>query len=70
MAVAVVAMAGSLTSCKKEYTCTCTTSGAGVSGSTSTTATMSKKDAEEWCGGSSASSTAGTTTISTTCELE
>jgi len=42
-------VAVTLTSCKKDYTCTCTFDIAGVSGSVSETKNTTKKDAEEWC---------------------
>jgi hypothetical protein len=55
-------VAVTLTSCKKDYTCTCTFDIAGVSGSVSETQKLSKKDAEEWCEGES--------TTGVTCKLD
>lgn len=63
LAIACVGMfAFGLTSCKKDYTCECTYNGQVIA---SETAKMKKKDAEEWCEGSSS---AGGATV--TCSLK
>ena len=42
-------IATSMTSCKKDYTCTCTIDFLGVKTTVSETAKMTKKDAKAWC---------------------
>lgn len=63
---AVVLGAVTLTSCKKDYTCTCTTSGNGVNSSASTTINATKSDAEDAC----TASTSSAFGFTTTCELD
>lgn len=66
-AFAVVTM--SLASCKRDWNCKCTSSGGGVSASAEYSFNATKKDAEEACDGYAATSSAGGTSVSTTCEL-
>ncbi|MFT6211136.1 MAG: hypothetical protein ACJATE_001767 [Bacteroidia bacterium] len=48
--LAIALMAGGMTSCKKDFTCTCTTSVTGTTPiTTSTTINATKADAEEAC---------------------
>lgn len=64
----------SLTSCKKDYTCSCTTfaTGSGIDGQTIETKTgkMKKKDAEKKCESSSTSTTVGGVTAGMKCVLK
>ncbi|MCI5054810.1 MAG: hypothetical protein MRY83_01810 [Flavobacteriales bacterium] len=56
--------------CKKDYTCECTATSAGISVSASYTTKDTKKNAETWCEGYNASSSAGGITTTTTCTLK
>lgn len=47
--LAIVAFAGSMTSCKKDYTCTCTATVLGFTSTSKTTIKNTKKKAEEAC---------------------
>ncbi len=65
--VAVVAVMATLTSCKKEYTCSCTTTDNGtVIAESKVTGTMKKSEAEDWCTGNAV--TVGTTKME--CKLD
>jgi hypothetical protein len=69
--VAMVALVATFTSCKKDYTCECVTTVNGAEmGRASATKNLSKSDAEEWCSGSSQSSSVGGSTAETKCTLK
>ncbi len=72
IAVAVVGLAISFSSCAKDYTCECVSTLDGVEiGTTEMTAEFSKSsDAENWCSGTSTSSTVLGITSGTECELK
>lgn len=65
--LAVVALIGATTSCKKDYTCTCVTEVVGIDAVTTTTSLgkLTKGDAEDKCA-ESESDVAG---VTTTCEI-
>lgn len=70
LSVAALIVATSFTSCKKDYTCTCTTSGTGISASSSTVINDTKANAEETCDKGDATTTSGSITITTACEIK
>lgn len=67
-AIAVVTL--TLVSCKRDWKCTCTSSGGGSSATAEYTFSATKKDAEEACDGYAATTSAGGSSASASCELE
>lgn len=57
LVLAIIAGAFTMTSCKKEYTCTCTTAGTSVDYKTGSK--VKKSDATKWCDAYDASAKIG-----------